>query len=50
MEEKGQNITIAEKIVVLFFYEIDNRIDLERREQKIYGPYKICQVRSLFSK
>lgn len=55
MQDKGQNLCTAERLTVLTFDEmyISNRIDLERKEQKIYGPYKTCQfvmARGLFSK
>lgn len=54
MEIKGDLIT-AEKLTVLTFDEvyISNKIDIDRREQKIYGSHKTCQVvmaRGLFSK
>lgn len=55
MEIKGNNSTTAQKLAVLTFDEvyISNKVDLQRREQKIYGPHKTCQVimiRGLFSK
>ena len=55
MEIKGKNLTTAQKLAVLTFDEmyISNKVDLERREQQIYGPHKTCQVvmiRGLFSK
>lgn len=55
MDLQGQNLSTPEKLTVLTFDEIylANKIDLERREQKIYGPHKTCQVvmvRGLFSK
>jgi len=36
---------MIEKLIILFFDEvyISNKIDLERREQKIYGPHKTSQ-------
>lgn len=54
MEEKGLGLSKADKITVLTFYEvyIFNKLDLERKEQKIYGPHKTCQfvmARGLFN-
>lgn len=54
MEDKGQNLYRTEKLTVLSFDEIyiSNKVDLDRKEQKIYGPHKTCQflmARSLFS-
>lgn len=53
MQSKGEDLSAADKITVLTFNEIyiSNILDLERREQKIYGPHKTCQfvmARSLF--
>lgn len=55
MQIKGERLITAEKLTVLTFDEvyISNKIDIDRREQKIYGPHKTCQVvmaRGLFSK
>lgn len=55
MKEKGKDLCTQEKVTVLSFDEIyiSNKIDLERKEQKIYGPHKTCQVvmaRGLFQK
>lgn len=55
MQSKGEDLSTADKITVLTFDEIyiSNILDLERREQKIYGPHKTCQfvmARGLFSK
>lgn len=55
MQIKGESLTTSEKLIVLTFDEvyISNKIDIDRREQKIYGPHKTCQVvmiRGLFSK
>ncbi|XP_071643599.1 uncharacterized protein [Temnothorax longispinosus] len=55
MEDKGQNLSITEKLTILSFDElyISNKVDLERKEQKIYGPYKTCQfimAKGLFNK
>lgn len=46
MDTKGQKLSVAEKLTVLTFDEvyISNKIDIERREQKVYGPHKTCQV------
>lgn len=54
IEDKGHNLGITKKLTVLFdeLY-ISNEVDLERKEQKIYGPYKTCQfimARGLFNK
>lgn len=45
MQSKGQDLSIIEKLTVLSFDEIyiSNKVDLERREQKIYGPNKTSQ-------
>lgn len=55
MKEKGQNLCTEDKLTVLTFDElyISNKIDLHRKEQKIYGPNKTCQfvmARGLFNK
>lgn len=55
MSIKGKDLAVVQKLTVLTFDEIYilNKLDLERREQKIYGPHKTCQVvmaRGLFSK
>lgn len=55
MRSKGEDLSATDKITVLTFDEIciSNILDLERREQKIYGPHKTCQfvmARSLFTK
>jgi len=55
MQSKGENLSAADKITVLTFDEIyiSNLLDLERKEQQIYGPHKTCQfviARSLFLK
>lgn len=44
MEDKGHNLDTTEKLTVLSFDElyISNEVDLERKEQKIYGPYRTC--------
>lgn len=52
---KEKDLTITEKLTVLTFDEIyiSNKLDLERKEQKIYGPHKTCQfimARGLFKK
>jgi len=46
MEVKNQNLTIAEKLIVLFFDEIyiSNTIELHLKDQKMYGSHKTCQV------
>jgi len=46
-------LSITDKLAVLTFDEvyISNKVDLERREQKIYGPHKSCQfvmIRGVF--
>lgn len=55
MTDKGNNLSTTEKLTVITFDEvyISNKLDLERKEQKIYGPYKTCQfvfARGLFKK
>lgn len=46
MKEKGESLRTTERLTVLTFDEmyVSNKIDVERREQKIYGSNKICQV------
>lgn len=53
MQSKGENMSVVEKLTVLSFDEvyISNKVDLERREQKIYGSHKTAQfvmARGLF--
>lgn len=55
MKHKGVTMSEMEKLTVLSFDEIhlSNLIDIEREEQKVYGPYEYCQVimaRGLFKK
>jgi len=55
MFDKGNNLSTIEKLTVITFDEIyiSNKLDLERREQQIYGPCKTCQfvmARRLFKK
>jgi len=55
MHIKGRDLSAIEKLIVICFDEIyiSNKIDLERRQQKIYGPYTKSQfimARSLFGK
>lgn len=55
MERKGHELTTTEKLTVLTFDEVyvSNKLDLERKEQKVYGPHKTCQfimARGLFKK
>lgn len=55
MQIKGQDLSAIEKLTVLSFVEIyiSNKVDLERRQQKIYGPHKTSQfvmARGLFGK
>lgn len=55
MFDKGKHFSTSEKLTVITFDEIyiSNKLDLERREQKIYGPCKTCQfvmARELFKK
>lgn len=52
---KGNDLSTTEKLTVITFDEIyiSNKVDLERREQQIYGPYKTCQfvmARGIFKK
>lgn len=46
MQNKGRALSPAEKLVALSFDEIyiSNKVDLDRKEQKIYGPHKTCQI------
>lgn len=46
MQNKGQDLSIVEKLTILSFDElyISNKVDLEQREQKIYGPHKTSQI------
>lgn len=53
MIDKGKDLSTVEKLTVITFDEIyiSNKLDLERREQKIYGSHKTCQfvmARGLF--
>lgn len=53
MSNIGNNLSITEKLTVITFDEvyISNKLDLERKQQKIYGPHKTCQfvvARGLF--
>lgn len=53
MANKAHQLSKLEKLIVLCFDElyISNKVDLERRQQKIYGPHKTSQfimTRSLF--
>lgn len=43
--DKGNNLSTTEKLTVITFDEIyiPNKLDLERRQQQIYGPFKTCQ-------
>lgn len=55
MKKKGENLSAEDKLTVLTFDElyISNKIDIERKEQKVYGPNKTCQfvmARGLFHK
>jgi len=55
MHIKGRDLLAIEKLIVICFDEIyiSNKIDLERRQQKIYGLYTKSQftmTRSLFGK
>lgn len=52
MQDIRQNLCTAERLTFDELY-ISNRIDLEQKKQKIYGPYKTCQfvmAKKLFSK
>lgn len=42
---KGHDLSTTEKLTVLSFDElyVSNKLDLERKEQKVYGPHKTCQ-------
>lgn len=44
MQIKGEHLQTAEKLTVLTFDEIYISNKIDRREQKIYGPHKTCQV------
>lgn len=48
MELQGQNLSTPQKLMILTFNEIyiANKVDLECREQKIYGPHKTCHDNS----
>lgn len=53
MSRIGLNLSTTEKLTVLTFDElyISNKLDLERKQQKIYGPHRTCQfvmARGLF--
>lgn len=55
MKEQGQKLCTIERVTVLTFDElyVSNKIDLERKEQKIYGSHRTCQfvmARGLFHK
>lgn len=55
MASKGYDLPITDKLTILTFDEmyISNKIDLDKKEQKIYGPHKACQfimARGLFKK
>lgn len=55
MFDKENNFSTIEKLTVITFDEIyiSNKLDLERREQQIYGSCKTCQfvmTRGLFKK
>jgi len=45
MQNKGRNLSMIDKLTVLSFDEIyiSNKIELERCEEKIYGPHKTSQ-------
>lgn len=45
MLSKGNELSIIQKLTVLTFDEIyvSNKLDIERKQQKIYGPHKTCQ-------
>lgn len=45
MSSKGNDLSIVQKLTVLTFDElyICNKLDMERKQQKIYGPHKTCQ-------
>ncbi|XP_024880090.1 uncharacterized protein LOC112459947 [Temnothorax curvispinosus] len=49
MIDKGNSLSTAEKLTVITFDEIyiSNKLDLERREQRIYGPHKTCSTVTL---
>lgn len=46
MQIKGRDLSVVQRLTVLSFDEvyISNKVDLERREQKIYGPHRTSQV------
>lgn len=53
MSSKGNNLLITKKLTVLTFDDVyvSNKLDIERKAQKIYGPHKTCQfvmARGLF--
>lgn len=55
MKCKGQNMTDMEKVTMICFDEIhlSNQIAIERRQERVIGPHKKCQVvvaRGLFKK
>ncbi|XP_025156702.1 uncharacterized protein LOC109503694 [Harpegnathos saltator] len=54
MHDKGYNLSTVEKLTILSFDElyVSNKLDLERKEQKVYGLHKTCQfvmARGLFN-
>lgn len=55
MSIKGNDLSVTEKLTVLTFDEVyvSNKVDIDRREQKVYGPHKTYQfimARGLFKK
>lgn len=45
MDDKGQSFSLHERLTVLSIDEIyvSNKIEIERKEQRIYGSHKTCQ-------
>lgn len=41
----NKDLSVVEKLTVLTFDElyISNKLDIDRKQQKIYGPHKTCQ-------
>lgn len=55
MSSKENDLSITEKLIVLTFDEIyvSNKLEIEQKQQKVYGPHKTCQcimARGLFKK
>lgn len=54
MSSKENDLSVTKKLTILTFDElyVCNKLDMERKQQKIYGPHKTCQfimARGLFS-